>query len=364
MLLRNEVLASLLLASLPLFAQMPNGLARLSSGRDPGLDHLILTGRAVTDDGSPVPQRIEIVAQCSGYTYSGGYTDPKGGFSFDLYSPAPAVLGTGVAQSSPFGNGSTSPDDPQDCELWARAAGYKSSRVGLWGIGSETMVNVGTVVLHSAIPGAGFMISATTAAAPKDAQKAFRKGEEEARKGKLAAAYEKFKSAVSSYPRFALAWIALGRLQIQQQNYLGAQESFQKAVDADSRVVTPYQELSLLALKQQQWQQLDANTGRLLAIDPVSYPQYWFLNAVAKYNLHQFDEAEKSVLRAITLDTKHALPETEYLLSAVLGVKKQYDGAILHLRNYIQRNPDASNIAGARKQLAELEQRVGSRVKQ
>ena len=64
----------------------------------------------------------------------------------------------------------------------------------------------------------GLTISATSAMAPKDAQKAYEKGREKASKEKWDEAQQLFNKAVEIYPSYAVAWFDLGRVQIHNKD--------------------------------------------------------------------------------------------------------------------------------------------------
>jgi hypothetical protein len=102
-----------------------------------------------------------------------------------------------------------------DCQLQAVLPGFTSQIVELSGYPDEQMFNVGNIVLHRMKHVEGFTISASTAAAPPDARKAFQKAREDESKGKMEDAEKKLEKAVAVYPGFAVAWVELGRVQAQ-----------------------------------------------------------------------------------------------------------------------------------------------------
>jgi hypothetical protein len=51
-----------------------------------------------------------------------------------------------------------------------------------------------------------------------------------------------------------------------------------------------------------------------LKLDSFNYPQEFFLNAVAHYNLRDMEAAEQSARRAEKLDTRHKFPQVSRLL--------------------------------------------------
>lgn len=318
---------------------------------------LLLSGNVKLEDGSTVPGSVVIQIDCSGQMHTEAYVDVNGNFNFQLNMSGSS--GPGIV---PMPSDSMSPipqREWQSCDLAAQASGYQSQRISLARlIGQSGPMNLGTIVMHpvaTATAAEGFMISAADANVPANARKDFEKGQREAKKGRWAAAREKFEKALAVYPRFASAWLALGAIQSYQSNFTDAQISFNQALQVDSRLVSAYIGLSQIAVTQGHWQELADSTSHLLDISPVGLPQFWFLNSVANFNLHHFDVAEKAVLRSMSLDTKHSIPKNEYLLGRILAVRHDYNAAVAHLKTYLATVPNSGKTIEAQKQLAEYE---------
>jgi TolA-binding protein len=318
-----------------------------------------LTGKVVVDDGTPLTDPALIQSVCQGNIRSEGYTDSKGQFSLDLNGQHEAF---GSAQetyspSAAMGNRAGSPRrNLRDCDLQAVLPGFTSKTVELASKMNEFgTAEVGTIVLHRMAKVEGFTISATSAMAPDKAKKDYQKGREDAAKQKWDAAKEKFSKAVEIYPKYAVAWYELGRVQLHQNDAASAKASFQHAIQADSKFISPYEELAELALKEKQWNDLAGATDELVKLNPVSFPQYWYYNSVANYFLQNFDNAEKSASQALTTDVQHRIPKIEYMLGMILVQKKDYQGALTHLRNYVRSSPNATDLEFTQKQIAALE---------
>jgi tetratricopeptide (TPR) repeat protein len=219
---------------------------------------------------------------------------------------------------------------------------------------------VGTIVLHRLQQVEGFTISATSALAPSKARKEYEKGRDEEKKSKWDAAQEHFSKAVDIYPKYAVAWFELGRAQLQHHKVDDARQSFGQALAADSKFISPYEELAQLALQEKQWKDLDQVTDRLDSLNPVSFPQYWFYNALANYFLQSYDKAEKSARQALQLDAQHRIPKIEYVLGMILTQKHDFTGALEHVRKYLTISPKASDAELVNRQIAELEKLAGS----
>ena len=85
-----------------------------------------------------------------------------------------------------------------------------------------------------------------------------------------------------------------------------------------------------------------------MELDPVDFPQAWYADAVANYNLKKYDAAEKSARAAVKLDPRHANPRSGYLLGLVLAEKNDYAGAAAELTAYMKLAPNAPDLAQAK----------------
>lgn len=203
-----------------------------------------------------------------------------------------------------------------------------------------------------------FTVSVTSLEAPEKARQAFDKGVQEARKGKWQAAADYFKKAVDMYPRYAVAWLELGRVKSKQSSYADAQQCFRQAVAQEPKLLDGYVELAYVAVKQNDWNDLADATNQLITLAPTSSAQYWFLNSAAYYNMGNLDKAQGSVERGIQLDSRHEFAQLEYLYGLILGSRKQYKAAAEHVATYIKLEPNAQDSQAARNMLAGYEYRA------
>ena len=142
-----------------------------------------------------------------------------------------------------------------------------------------------------------------------------------------------------------------------------ARRCFSQALAADPKLVTPYLHLARFSLADKNWQDVVATTSRLIKLDPYDFPEAYFYNAVADYNLHRYDAAHASALEAQKLDTAHKFPKVEHLLGVILYQKKDYAGAIEQMRKYLSLSPDSPDVSQVKQQLADLEKAVGGATK-
>jgi len=200
----------------------------------------------------------------------------------------------------------------------------------------------------------GYTMSVTTAQAPGPARKAFEKGQQQKKNGRLDEAQAFFEKAVSIYPKFAEAWFELGGVQLQKNDPGGARHSFRQGIEADAKYVKPYLGLTQIAQREGNYKELLEVTDQLLALDPVSFPHVWLASGLANYFLQSYATAEKSVRRGLQLDPEHHLPGLEYLLGMVLLKKPDYAEASEHLRAYLKLATTPAEAAEAQKQLDEV----------
>lgn len=353
---------------------MPTRTAPPTSG--PGSQNLYLSGKVMLDDGSPPPEPVTIERVCNGNPRAQAYTDHKGRFSFQVGQTA-AVLQDASEESlgDPGGSRHTPPGivtgtaamqapPPEarmaNCDLRAVLPGFRSDVVSLAGRRLMDDPNVGTIILHRLGNVEGAAVSLTSLQAPKNARKAYDRAGQLLRKNKLPEAAQEYQKALEIYPKYAAAWYELGTIQQMNGEIAKARQSFAEAMAADTKFVSPYLPLIELAAKDENWAELADVTGRLLKLDPVDYPMAYFYHATATLNLGQMDAAERSARAGEKLDTQHRSPKLEQVLAVILARKKDYAGAVEHLRSYLLFAPDATDVPRMKIELAELERRAGA----
>ncbi len=348
----------------------PNARGGINDGAQPGFSAIasgwFISGKVVVDDGSPLPEPASIERICGGVRRAEGYTDQKGRFSFQMGQDQnvsnDASLGgrdTGATAGMTSSSNSMNSTRMDNCEVRAVLPGYRSDMISLAGRRAMDNAEIGPIVLHKLANIAGSTISATSAEAPKDAKKAYEKGLEAVRKQKWDDAQKSFQKAIDTYPKYAAAWYGLGVAQKQQNNAEQARTALAKSIELDPKYVRPYVPLIELTMAQQKWQEAVDLSDKLIALDPVDYPNAHFYNAVANYSLQKLDAAEKSAREAVKLDTAHAFPRAEYVLGIILANKQDYSGALAMMKSYLLHEPDASDAPAIKQQITSLEQQAG-----
>jgi len=338
---------------------------------------IFLTGQVLIEDGTPPPAGVVIERVCNARSHAEGYTDSKGYFSIQLFQPNSGVMqdasedtpagrmgGIGMPGLGPAGSGSPTTSTAGfgqdrillDCELRAKAPGYRSQSVMLANRRPLDPPDVGVILLHrNSGSEEGSTVSVVSLAAPKEARKAYEKGVEALKKNKPEDARKDFEKAVNVYPDYAAAWCELGRLELAAGDAETARGSFNQAVKADPKFVTPYLEISTIELRAQRWHALADVTDRILKLNAFDYPQSFYYNAVANYYLKRMDQAEKSAREAERLDTRHQIASNWHLLGVILAQRQDYAGAAEQFRNYLKLAPEASDAENVRTKLAQVE---------
>ncbi len=333
---------------------------------------IFLTGKVMFDDGSQTNSNIRIERVCGGNVHLEAHTDSKGGFSLQV--GASQTLDTDAADASPgqmTGNplsnqslggtggltgGANGMNPLWNCELRAAYPGYLSDTIELANRRSMDDPNIGAIILHRAGNIKGTTISLTSAEAPKKAQKDLEKGQQLADKGQLEDAEKRLQQAVDIYPKYAEAWFTLGDVLEREKKTADARKAYLQAVSADSKYVSPVNRLALLAAEDRQWQEAADYSKQVIELNPIEFPSAFWYSAVANFNLRRMDEAQKSALALVKLDTRHRYPEAERMLAQIALSKDNYTDAANHLRAYLLINPSVADAEALKQAISKMDQ--------
>jgi len=253
--------------------------------------------------------------------------------------------------------------------------GYRSNVVNLIGLDTfGSSMDVGVIVVQHGTKPDGKTLSAIPYKAPKGARKAYDKGMQAEKNGKLVDAQKYLETVVEIYPSSANAWFQLGTVLQKQNDKDGARKAFIHATNMDSKFLPPYLSLASLAYETDNWTEvltltnhildLDpfsnaAATTYILDLDPTNYAGAYFYNAVANYNMKKMEAAEKSALKAEHLDMQTHFPQLHLLLADLFVRKSEYGMAISQLETYLEMLPQGKGAEHARQQLAEIQKLSG-----
>jgi tetratricopeptide (TPR) repeat protein len=377
------IATALLLAPLGLAQGTRSSTRRRGSATATQADRkpLFVSGKVIMDDGMPPSERVAIERICNGRVRREAYTDSHGAFGFQMGAEADVMQDASVGASDGArlpgtpGNPSVgsvsllaptpqvpgiSPRELMGCELRAALGGYRSDTINLAGMQIFDNPNVGTLFLHRMGKMEGATVSLTTLQAPPDAKKAFERARNALAKNNRAEAQQELEKAVALYPKFAEAMSQLGELYSNDGRKNEAEKLFRAALEADPRFVGPYYNMGLLASEGRDWKRMAEWSDKALALDPYEFPATYLMNAIANYNLHNLDAAEKSAHTARRLDSQYRLPRIDFILANVLMQRGDYAGAAEELRLFLKYRPTGTEAEAARAMLEQTQQKIAS----
>jgi tetratricopeptide (TPR) repeat protein len=334
---------------------------------------VLLSGRVITQGGDAPPESVRIDRICGGQTFAEGYTDSKGNFGF-LVGQNSAILGdASMSNSAGFGEmtGNTSRSAASmgggagqtgiterelwNCDLRANLSGYTSQSISLAGRRLMDNSNVGILVIRKMGLVEGRTVSLTTLSAPKDAKKAYERGQKSFGKGKAEDAQKDLEKAIQLYPDFAMAHFELAKVHLQTNHEPQAIQELDAAIKADPKLEQPYLMLASIAYAKQDWETVKKHSEVLLRLNPFDYPRGYLLNAAAQLQLQQFGAAVELAQRGIKQDFNNSLPSLHHILGLALAQNNDLPGAVKELKLYVDKNPTAQNVATVKTQLAQVE---------
>jgi tetratricopeptide (TPR) repeat protein len=338
---------------------------------------MFLEGRVATDDGTPVPNDVLVERVCNARVRQQVHATSHGDFSMRLGAMSDAFLdATGDTQGAAESKGpGISRHELINCELRASVSGFRSNVVSLMDLTPvSSSMDVGAIVVQRTEKIKGMTLNATAYKAPKDARKAFEKGIEAEKHGKLADARQYLQRAVEIYPKYTSAWFQLGTVLQKETQTEAARTAYIEAITIDSKFLPPYLSLASMAFETQDWTQvlnltnhvLDRDplryadiTGYILDLDPLDYAEAYFYNSAANYKLNKIEDAEKSGLKAERLDVRPRFPQLHLLLAEIFARKNNYATAISETKIYLELAPHAKDTDQVRERLAKLEKLNG-----
>jgi len=334
---------------------------RTPSAPDVATQPMFISGKVLLEGGGELKETVAIERICNGVVRREGYTDFKGQFEFQLglnigfqdasendsrLTPnSPARPGTGTGRR---------PQDFNGCEFRGVLPGYTSSIAMMRSSGETWQIDIGTIFLKRLGDAPGTTVSVTSMAAPKDAMRAYEKAQK-LKQEKPVEAEKELTKAVHIYPRFAAAWNLLGDMHRQRNQFHDARTEYRSALAADPQFVNPTYGLAMIAMQEKKWDEAIPLTQQTIKLNGVAFPMAYFFNAVANYNLQNFDAAEESGKKFKTLDPQHSHPDVCRLLSYIYSRKQDYAGAARELRDFLAAQPNAPDAEALKSEAKRFE---------
>jgi tetratricopeptide (TPR) repeat protein len=328
-------------------------------------------GSVIQEDGTPPPSGTVIELECGSAKTREATADSAGHFGFTVGSNnrigrVMPDASDNFAQDAYDGTvpnrGLLMPDPSSSrgglfstgligCELRAESPGYQSSSVRL---NSEPVLGyneLAPILMFKLSRAQGTSVSYASLSAPKQVKKLVARSENALEKRRYDEAEALGKSAIEIYPKSAEAWYVLGQVYYAQQSREEARESFMKAIAADPLFVRPYIRLAWIESENRKWQTAAELTNKALELDPIAFPEAYYLNALASYNLHDIQLAEKSARNGERLDYNNQYPRMHLILANIFAMKQDSQGYTDELRKYLMAAPEAEDATAIRAQL-------------
>jgi len=317
-----------------------------SQGRAGG----VLLGSLAVEGGHLPWQPLLVSVDCKGSVVNSTQTDLQGRFVI-TFTTKKGIPGT--------------PQDAQrqmetqyeGCTVQAALAGFRSSAVTITQHNLRDDPKLATIMLSPEGRGGGTELSSTSDSAPSNAMKAFEKARSEWLEQNPDGAQHDLEKAVKLYPAFAEAWLQIGKME-ETSDPKGAREAFAKSAAADPKYVLPYEQLAVLDAQDQKWKETVDNTSHALQLDPAGTPQLWYYDALAKFQLGKTDDSQVSATKALAIDPRHTVPNTEQLLAVILARQGDFAGAVEHLKNCLTYLPPGASTDLVKQQIAQIEPKI------
>src|SRR5258708_28711471 len=222
-------------------------------GQPTGDRVMFLRGRVATDDGTVVPRDVLVERVCNARVRQQVYATFGGDFSMELGSRADSYVDATAEGTPQYGQTGRAPEigiprrELANCELRASVSGFRSNVVNLVDLTPASSVDVGAIVVHRTEKIKGMTLNAAAYNVPKDARRAFEKGMEAEKHGKLADARQYLQKAVEIYPRYTSAWFQLGTVLQKETQYPAARTAYTQSTTIDSKFLPAYLSLSSMA---------------------------------------------------------------------------------------------------------------------
>lgn len=331
---------------------------------------MFLSGKVVTEDGSPIPETIVVELVCHGSVRKQAHTFKGGQFSFDL-SPQPnsafqdASVGSNDANNvNPFArvpggeySGAGRQMNLSGCEVRANLPGFVSDQIMLGLRRALDSPDIGTIVLRRREGVAGSTVSFTALAAPRKAKKAYAKAEKELRKEKtnLEKVRKELEKAVHAYPEYASAWHLLGMTRMAIQDEEGARQAYEASIAADENYIRPYLSLVNMEVRAGAWPQVSELCDKVVELNPFMVRCQYY-HAVASLNLGRMEAAETSAIKVQESQDSRFMSGSHYIRGAVLARKGDFESAAEQFRNFLKIAPEGRGAAQIKENLVAWEQ--------
>jgi hypothetical protein len=201
----------------------------------------------------------------------------------------------------------------------------------------------------------GATVSAKRLGVPSKARSEYEKACGAFRRKKLTEAEQHVRGAIDKYSDYLAAYVMLGQVLQDRQNLPEAREACMKALTVDPTYLPPYLCLAGLLEREDHWADLLTLSGQFMGMNPVGDRYSHYFSAVAHFHLYNLPEAQKSVMKAIAIDTEHHQPGLYFLLAQIYGEQGDVADAQAHIKLFLKYSNVREDKDAAKQYLAKLQ---------
>ena len=200
------------------------------------------------------------------------------------------------------------------------------------------------------------VVAATTLAVPPKARKEYSEACAALKEKKIESAEVHLRKAVQEYPRYSVAWVTLGQMLAAEHRTEDAGNACAQGSTVEPKYVPAYLCLAEIAARGKAWSDVLQLSSRAIELDPSTTAISYEYNAAANLRTNKLDDAEKSALRAISIDKDNIDPRAHFLLAQIYEAKGDRINEIAQLREYLKFAKDPDDVAAAKQYLSQVEQ--------
>ena len=200
------------------------------------------------------------------------------------------------------------------------------------------------------------LVAATALAVPSKAKKDYSEACAALRDKKIEIAEKHLRAAVQVYPNYSLAWVTLGQMLAAENHTEDARNACAQGSAVEPKYLPAYLCLAEIAAREKAWGDVLLLSNRALDLDPSTTAISYEYNAAANLRINKLDDAERSALRALSIDKDNTDPRAHFLLAQIYEAKGDRANEIAQLREYLKYAKDTDDVAAVKQSLSQLEQ--------
>jgi Tfp pilus assembly protein PilF len=298
------------------------GLAVLVEPAAADTYQVILKGKVVMQDGSPLPSAAGLQRICSDYqgNVPGPITNKKGEYLWRMDTDNMLT---------------------RACRLEATMVGYVSTSIDISDLNGFISTTKELPPLVLSVKGSDpRALNNSDSDVPSNARAAWKTAVKAGDTGNLAELANQLKIVTTTAPKFARGWHTLGIAYETLQMPAEARDAYMHATEADPKMVVSWVTLSRVDVLTKDWNGASKAADTAIKLDPKRmYPEVYLHRAVARFELKDLDGAEASAKEALQSSQKQKLVRAEFVLGRILAAKGDAAGAKEHIEKYLELNP-------------------------